>query len=231
MGELWRELVKAAGIKLPGLQAEAQPTAATPHYANGYGPLQVPGDSRIGGSYSQEQDSGEAQYVLPPDGGVGGGRYSSRDENEIPLDAGGHEIPDITGKLDGLMYRLGEKYKDVPNVGLGRRGLLFYNLVRNGAPYDLKNQPGWQSPLFIYDGNVVRNDVPGNINYGYLGKVFDFPDWLLRLGAGGAQILAGTSKPEWLNLDNFGDDPEDTKRIYQGIDIYNRRNLWKREIP
>lgn len=99
--------------------------------------------------------------------------------------------------------------------------LRFFYLVRNGGQYDLKNQPDWQHDEFIYNGEIVDKDVPGNILYGYLGKAMGFRDDTLYTAAGLAQIRAGTSKPEWQNNIYYGDDPRDHARIMQGIEIYN----------
>ncbi len=134
------------------------------------------------------------------------------------------KIRDITQKLDDLMRTYEEKYKFARCLPLPAKYKLFYDLVKNKAELDLKNQPDWQDEKFIYDGEVVDNDVPGNIMYGYMGKVFDIPDMILCAAAGAAQKKAGTSKKEWDNMESFGDDPRDTKRIKQGIAIYKKRH-------
>lgn len=70
----------------------------------------------------------------------------------------------------------------------------------------------------------MANDAPGNIMYGYLGKIFGFSDLTLLAAAGFAQINAGTSNATWRNLQNFGDDPRDQSRIKKGIEIYKSRH-------
>lgn len=92
--------------------------------------------------------------------------------------------------------------------------------MRNSGPYDLKNLKDWNNAYFIYNGEIIDNDPPGNISYGYLGKAMRIPDELLVSAAGFVQILAGTSESDWLKLKGFGDDPRDTARIQQGINIY-----------
>ena len=98
----------------------------------------------------------------------------------------------------------------------------FYKLVRNRGEMDLKNQPEWQNSAFIYDGEVVSQDALGNINYGFFGRYCNFPDAVLIAAGGLAQFLAGTSKIE--NLYVFLDDPRDTYRIMQGIEIYEEED-------
>ena len=67
---------------------------------------------------------------------------------------------------------------------------------------------------------LVDQDVPGNINYGYFGKFCNIPASALLMGAGYAQISAGTYKLEFYQT--FFDDPRDTYRLLQGIEIYNQ---------
>lgn len=132
---------------------------------------------------------------------------------------------DITEKLDDLMSEVENKYSYVDsNYGLVPKLKLFYSLVKNRAPYDLKNIKGWKAKRFVYNGELLANDAPGNILYGYLGKVFGFSDLTLLSAAGFAQIKAGTSTSEWKNLKSFGDDPRDQARIKQGIQIYKARH-------
>lgn len=145
--------------------------------------------------------------------------YYSLQKQSLPSDVKYTDkgLQDVTQKLNGLMLSYDYMYDD--------RNILyieeFYNLVRNKGELDLKNQPGWEANYFVYNGEIVDNDVPGNISFGYVGKVYHIPDKILIAGAGYAQIQAGTYKKEWINLNNFGDDPRDTFRIQQGIQIYN----------
>lgn len=68
---------------------------------------------------------------------------------------------------------------------------------------------------------LAEQDVPGNINYGYFGTFCNIPDSVLLAGAGYAQVRDRTS--DWDFWLAFFDDPRDTYRVLQGIDIYN---LW-----
>jgi hypothetical protein len=69
----------------------------------------------------------------------------------------------------------------------------------------------------------VKRDVPGNIHFGHFGKVFGYPDELLKAGAGFYQIWTDPTQIKNFNWKSYGDDPRDTERIQQGIDIYRRR--------
>lgn len=65
---------------------------------------------------------------------------------------------------------------DMSAYTLVNRLTIFYNLVKNRGPLDLKNVKGWQSINFIYNYEYLANDAPRNILYGYVGKVFGFND-------------------------------------------------------
>lgn len=89
----------------------------------------------------------------------------------------------------------------------------FYYQVRNHGPWDYKNQRGRKYAAF------------GNFNYGAVGAAAGIPDQILLRGAGAAQILAGTSRPEFADYpgpDSYGDDPEDQTWIRAGIDYAKR---------
>lgn len=136
-------------------------------------------------------------------------------------------VRDITQTLKALMVRYQYMYmsswsKESAIEKVGE----FYELVRNKGPLDLKNQ-GWNDKCYVFDGKMIRGDAPGNILYGYLGKVFGFSDELLCRAAGYAQTKAGTSDPSWgtwYGNPPYGDDPEDQKSIKIGIDYYNKYN-------
>jgi hypothetical protein len=148
------------------------------------------------------------------------------------------DIPDITDRLHALMTEYEEKFKDIKDKPISERLDIFHRLVKDHGILDLKRQPGWDSPKFIYNGEVVNNDVPGNILYGYLGKHFDFPDTVLYAGAGYNQMANDSQRMReegksplgalrGFNLESFGDDPRDTARIRQGIEVWNKKYVPK----
>lgn len=96
---------------------------------------------------------------------------------------------------------------------------IFYNAVEHGSPGDLKNKEPYKNySAFIFDGEIIDQDVPGNILFGFLGKYFKIPDKILFMGAGYAQLAAGTSDLRWIG--SYFDDPRDRDRIKQGIECY-----------
>lgn len=125
---------------------------------------------------------------------------------------------DATDRLDEYMKNAASNYADMHDRYWAENLANFYELVRNSGEMDLKNQPEWQNSAFIYDGEIVSQDALGNINYGYFGKYCNFPESVLIAAGGVAQLLAGHSKIEHIYA--FLDDPRDTFRIMQGIEIY-----------
>jgi hypothetical protein len=90
----------------------------------------------------------------------------------------------------------------------------------------LKNQ-GWDDKFYYFDEKTIGGDAPGNILYGYLGKVYGCSDEMLCRAAGYAQIKAGTSDPSWGTWDGdppYGDDPNDQENIKIGITYYEKLN-------
>ncbi len=99
----------------------------------------------------------------------------------------------------------------------------FYLLVRGHGEMDLKNQPEWAHSAYIYNGELVSQDALGNINYGYFGTFCNIPKVVLIAAGGFAQWRSSNKK---VNLEfwyTLNDDPRDTFRVLQGIDIYD---LW-----
>lgn len=97
----------------------------------------------------------------------------------------------------------------------------FYNEVKRLSDGDLKNKsPYKEISLFIYNGEIVSRDASGNILFGYLGEALGLSEEMLSAGAGFAQYVAGTANPAWIN--NWLDDPRDTRRVRQGIERYKK---------
>ncbi|MCY7487505.1 RHS repeat-associated core domain-containing protein [Paenibacillus alvei] len=131
--------------------------------------------------------------------------------------------PDITKKLNELMLKYEYIYIDEASKHENIKTADFFYTVRGKSELDLKNQPGWKGyKYYVYEGELVRRDQPGNISYGYLGKVFGFTDKKLFFAAGAAQKMAGTSLPEWNGPPTYGDDPFDSFNVKWGIEIYNK---------
>lgn len=115
-----------------------------------------------------------------------------------------------------------------PGSILAKRGVKyawFYRQVRNGGPWDLKNnvyKPYKKTGLIIC-GTTYGNDMPGNFHYGFVGAAAGFSDLILHKAAGMAQERAGTSKPEYHCT--YGDDPQDFEFVRLGIDLFDQVGL------
>ena len=125
---------------------------------------------------------------------------------------------DVTEKLNENMRQIDFDYAYMHEKYWVENLIEFMELVRGNSIMDLKNQPEWEHSAFIYNGEIIDQDVPGNINYGYFGTHCNIPPAMLMLGAGYAQWRAGNADIAFF-LTLF-DDPRDTNRVFQGIDIY-----------
>ena len=128
---------------------------------------------------------------------------------------------DVTEQLNEYMRQTEIDYAHMHQKPWFENLFEFKALVDDFSKMDLKRQAGWQHSALIYNGEIIDQDAPGNINYGYFGTFCNIPKAVLLLGAGYAQIRDGTS--DWDYWFAFFDDPRDTFRVLQGIDIYN---LW-----
>ena len=139
-------------------------------------------------------------------------------------DVGGGNVivpKDITKDLDDLMKNNANYLKSIPYV---YAVLKFGNNVRTGHEWDLKNAEFGDS-IYIYKGEYVYGTDIGNIHFGYVGKAI-FSEPILLQGAGAYQIISGTSSIDYL-LHGLGDDPNDQRRIKEGIYYYKFDNaLW-----
>jgi hypothetical protein len=93
----------------------------------------------------------------------------------------------------------------------------FYDQVKNGAPWDYKQQ-GAQYENF------------GNFNYGMTAAAAGIPEDVALRAAGWEQERAGTSRDEWGNPTDlggsYGDDPADQQQIRDGY-AYHESGLWR----
>ena len=118
---------------------------------------------------------------------------------------------DITEKLNNIMVEAEKEnsWKRWGVIGPATdvlRYVNFYSIVKSGAKYDLKSKPEWKTKQhYIYEGEIIDYDSPGNILYGYLGKSMGFEDGILFAAAGAAQIMDRTTSFKYML--SFFDDP------------------------
>jgi Ca2+-binding RTX toxin-like protein len=103
----------------------------------------------------------------------------------------------------------------------------FINVVRNNADGHLPASVSMDYKQI----NPLYADF-GNYNYGAVGKALGYSDFILKLGAGAAQVAANTGISLQLGtlralLDpvNFGDNPEDQVQIKAGINAVKIDNI------
>ena len=137
-------------------------------------------------------------------------------ENWLNIQDDFYVIEDVTEKINKIIdnYFNDSHWKRVKNMSYPAKLALFAAGVKANSPVDVKNNPDWYHPLYIYDGEVVDLDAFGNIIYGALGAFLDITVEDLYKGASYAQA--------WDNGEFFNvtDDPRDVKRWVQGIKLY-----------
>jgi RHS repeat-associated protein len=101
-----------------------------------------------------------------------------------------------------------------------------------GKEWDLKNSGSKlyggdadtrQNWSYLYHGDLIRYDAPGNINYGYVAKSLGLPNMVIQGGAQGAQFFSdGLAGRNWSWQDNSGD----SAYVQRGIDAYQPPKSW-----
>lgn len=101
------------------------------------------------------------------------------------------------------------------------RAIEFYDLVKTGSPYDIKNDK--QSAFSVaklgkagamYGKEHFRTDDFGNYNYGVAAKAYGYALKFAQFGAGMYQIKSGTSSFNFHST--YFDDPRDYSMIMRG---------------
>jgi len=174
---------------------------------------------------AQQANTAFGAYQAAFGGGTGG---SSTGEGKTkPAEDGGRgifsnggstRVPNITAPLNSLM----SAHASDPSIA---NPFYFKEKVKDKGDWDLKYTDEYDSEKykngFIYAGQRVGSDAPGNIHYGYVGAVpwWSSPDVLLG-HAGENQVEGRRSLPEWQNPYFRGDDPVDQVNILWGIWLY-----------
>jgi len=131
------------------------------------------------------------------------------------------------GVLDALMPG-----NQVTDIALAMD--IWRSMVGNRRPWDhkqvVKDTFGeWSSDAV--SRRSYKFDIWSNLHYGYIGLSVGFSRWVLKAGAGLAQLKAGTSPPGYWKrrLDSIGDadvlaafdDPDDQAAIVLGMDLWD----------
>jgi hypothetical protein len=144
----------------------------------------------------------------------------------IGLEEDSMGAPDITADFLSKLRTNGRFARDtLRRLDATARYLAFGMLVRGGGLWDFKANVyrGFRQSGVSVCGRQYRYDMPGNYHYGFVGTAAGFSLTVLLSAAGGAQIQARTSRPEYWCT--FGDDPEDSAFIMLGIGLYQEVQL------
>lgn len=121
-----------------------------------------------------------------------------------------------------LLYPYGGAANAVFEGAFGKY-IWFYNQVNHNAPMDYKREtrrPGWalDKNEFYFRGKMITFEEYGNINYGYVGKALEIPDWVLYAGGGFAAVTHGGDVGSFAT---YFDSQTDHENIAWGIAIYS----------
>jgi RHS repeat-associated protein len=117
---------------------------------------------------------------------------------------------------------------EVPEIPLGQNIYSNIDIARENSNFPLnlnwfkekvQNRGPWD-----YKQSGSQYESIGNFNYGLTGRAANIPSYILLRGAGAAQKIAGSSKPEFGNPwgnSPYGDDPRDQYWIQRGIEYYD----------
>ena len=128
---------------------------------------------------------------------------------------------DWTNKLMNFMNKNVIEFQGyIDTHGLLEAMKYFYNNVKDGGIWDIKLQEEWQfepGKKYFFKGEELRQDDPGNINFGYIGAAY-FPLDILCSMAGVNQITKYGFK--YGNIWTYFDDFRDNEMIKKGFYLY-----------
>jgi hypothetical protein len=115
---------------------------------------------------------------------------------------------------------------------------IWYHKVKTGGPWDHKSHIKTTYGEWTEDAprrKLYNYDVWSNVHYGYVGLACGFSEWILKAGAGVAQVKAGTVPDGYWerrferigDADAFSafDDPKDQAAIQVGFDLWKAQRL------
>lgn len=140
--------------------------------------------------------------------------------------------PALTWGMRGLTFHPPSVDVDVPNPAQAM--LDWKNMVGTGKPWDHKAAIRKAFGDWADDGASglrYRFDIWSNVHYGFVGRFIGFSAWLLKAGAGYAQVAAGTvTEGYWSRrFETLGDgdfmaafdDPLDQAALMVGVDLWD----------
>jgi hypothetical protein len=104
----------------------------------------------------------------------------------------------------------------------------FIDLVKDGAPYDIKRRCSWIRDLqYIFDGYIIAYDDAGNMAFGVIAKAAEISDNLSQAGAGGVNFVDAINFTKVLkhlkqNIKKYGVHEYIDKHVY----IDKKEILW-----
>jgi hypothetical protein len=150
-------------------------------------------------------------------------------DNRIPLRKGeyiDYNTIDLTDDLYKFMRDSSKLLTNLKETAKNRKADFmdeFIELVKTHGALDIKHQDPWKfrnGLTYLFNGEVMRNDDPGNIAFGYYGASVYGKDFL-HLGAGYYQLKSDIKNGNPIQWGGkFFDDPQDYDMIEYGYRLY-----------
>ncbi len=150
-------------------------------------------------------------------------------DNRIPLKKGAYidyNTVDLTDDLYEFMRESSKLLTNLKATAKSRKADFmdeFIDLVKTHGGLDIKHQEPWKfrdGLTYLFNGEVMRNDDPGNIAFGYYGASVYGKDFL-HLGAGYYQLKSDIKNKNPIQWGGkFFDDPQDYDMIEYGYRLY-----------
>ncbi|UOE62477.1 hypothetical protein HPB58_09990 [Priestia filamentosa] len=117
------------------------------------------------------------------------------------------------------------KATDDPITARVYRDYIWVEMVKTGAPWDLKKDLGRKN-TYYFNGTIRTGEFIGNAHFGYMGRAIGYDTEFLKFGAGAYQIYSGTSDLAYFT--SYFDDPKDTEAIGYGAALYDSGKTFTR---
>ena len=160
--------------------------------------------------------------------------YNDRFGNQSLEDIVGQNLyigTNITTNITDQLNGLNQSRATVANLlGKGSLGLFAPKMpwdIKNSSDLILGGGTNRQYMSYVYNGELVRYDAPGNINFGYTARAAGLNGSTIQFGA---QLQQGVD--DYLRGQNFSlkDNGGDSTYVQKGIDSYNSQQSWWQKL-
>ena len=216
--KITEELLQISNARV-GAKNHALPLGANPTAIKVFLTILDERESELISSFKNKKDA----VIIPPP------TDNAKKVNRIPLQKGEYiddNTVDLTEDLYKFMRESAILMKTLQGTARKRNANFleeFKRLVKTDGPLDIKKQEPWMfhdGLTYLFNGEVMRRDDPGNIAFGYYGAAVYGKDFL-HLGAGLYQLKSDIEHNNPIQWNGrFFDDPQDYDMIEYGYRLY-----------